>query len=153
MNKPLNSVALISLYSSWLKLHSIILYSSRMKAIFERAKFFKFYWVIYTKALSRILLNSVVMFFYSKTSFLIANALSPFCANILRHRPLSRIEFFMNKYDNMLKSNQSPKLLILLLLCQPCRYKYYSIIDYCHSAIFCFLYITFYFGDLCIIVK
>ena len=51
--------------------------------------------------------------------------------------------FFMTKYYNMLESNQSLKLLILLLLCQPCRYEYYSIIDYCHFAIFCFLYITF----------
>ena len=74
---------------------------------------------------------------------MIVNALLPFRVNILRHRPLSRIDFFITKYGNMLESNQSLKLLILLLLCQPCRYEYYSIIDYCHFAIFCFLYITF----------
>ena len=104
---------------------------------------------------SRILLNSVAEFFSldSKTSFLIVNAPLPFRVNVLRHRPLSRLEFFMTKYGNMLESNQSPKLLMLLLLCQSCRYEYYSIIDYRHFAIFCPLYITFYFGDLFIVAK
>ena len=95
----------------------------------------------------------MAVFFYSKISFLIVNDLLPFPVNILRHRPLSRIEFFMTKYGNILDSNQSSKLLILLLLCQPCRHEYYSIVDYYHFAVFCFLYITFYFGDLCIVVK
>ena len=153
MNKPLNSVALISLYSSWFKLHSSILYSSWPKAIFERTKVLKFCWIIYTKVFSRILLNSVAVSFYSKTSFLIVNALLPFRVNILRHRPLPKIEFFMTKYGNMLESNQSPKLLVYLLLCQSCRYECYSRIDYYCFAIFCFLYITFYFGDFCIVAK
>ena len=66
---------------------------------------------------------------------LIVNALLPFRVNILHHRPLSRLECFMTKYGNMLKSNQSLKLLILLLICQPSKYEYYSTIDhwlFCH---------------------
>ena len=78
------------LYSSWFKLYSSILYGSRLKAIFERTKVFKFYWIIYNEVFSRILLNSVAMIFYPKT-FLIVNAVLPFCVNILRHRSLSGI--------------------------------------------------------------
>ena len=86
------------------------------------------------------------IFFDSKTSFLIVNAFFPFCVNILRHRRLSRLEFSMTKYGNMVESNQSLKLLILLLLCHPCPYEYHSIIDYSHFATFCFLYVNSYFG-------
>ena len=147
MNKFLNSVALINLYSSWCKLYSSILYSSMLKAIFERTKVFKFCWVIYTRVFLRILLHSVVVFFFDrKTSFLIVNAPFPFRFNVLRHHPCQ-------DYICMLKSNQSPKLVILLLLCKLCKHEYYSKFDYPRFAIFCFLYITFRFGDLCIVAK
>ena len=155
MNNFLNSVALINLYSSRFKLYISILYSSRLKAIFERTKVFKFCRVIYIKVFSGILLNSVAVFFFfffldSKTSFLIVNVSLPFCVNILRHCPFSRLEFFMNKYDSMLESNQFPKLLVLLLFCQPCRYEYYSIIDYHHFDyhIFLFIYNFLLWGPL-----
>ena len=133
--------------SSWFKLYSSVLCSSMWKAIFERTKVFKFCWVIYTKVFSRISLNFLpkVFFFDSKTSFLIVNAFQ-----YLQSSFIVKVRIFLNKYDNMLKSNQSPKLLILLLLCQPCRYEYYSIFDYHHFAIFCFLDKNFYYGDLCI---
>ena len=59
------------------------------------------------------------------------------------------------KYGNMLESNQSLKLLKLLLLCQPCRYEYYPIIDYRHILLLFFFFscITFYFDDGYIVVK
>ena len=62
MNKLLNSIALINLYSDWSKLYSSILHSSELKTIFERTNVFKFCWVIYTNVFSRILLNLVAVF-------------------------------------------------------------------------------------------
>ena len=59
----------------------------------------------------------------------------------------------MTKYGNMLESNKSLKLLKLLLLCQPCRYEYYPIIDYRIFFFFFFSCITFYFDDVYIVVK
>ena len=154
MNMFINSVALIGFYSSWFKLYSSMLYSRMLKAIFERTKVFNFCWVNCTEVFSRTLWNSVAAYFFgNKTSFLIVNALLPFHGNILRHRPLPWLELFMTKYSNMLESNQYLKLLTLLLLCQPRRYEYYSMADNRHFTKFCFLYITFYFGDLCVVAK
>ena len=135
MNKFLNSVPLINLYSRWFKLYSSTLFSSMLKTFFKRNKAFKFCWVIYTKMFSRILyfitFSDIFFFFFDSTiSFLIVHI------NILHHCLLSRLELFMTNYGNMLESSQSPKLLIFLLLCQPCRCQYYSIIDHCHIWFF-----------------
>ena len=43
---------------------------------------------------------------------MIVNALLLFRINILRHRPLLRLEFFITKSCNMPELNQSLKLLI-----------------------------------------
>ena len=111
-----------------------------MKELKFEVLFLKFCWVIFTKVFSRNLLNSVAVFFDSKILFLIADALLSFRDHILHHRPLSRSEFFMTRYGNTLGSNQSPKLLILVLLCQPCRYELFHnwLLPFCH--IFFYIY-------------
>ena len=98
-----------------------------LKASFESTKFLKFCWVIYIKVFFIDFITFSISIFDSKTSFLIVKALLPFHVNILHRCPLSRLECSMSKYGNMLESNQSPNLLLLLLLCQPCRYESWTL--------------------------
>ena len=90
-----------------------------------------------------VLLHSVV---YARDILLL------FHFNIIRHCPLSRLEYFMTTYCDILQSNNFRKLFILLLLCQPRRYKKHcSVIYHLHVAIVCFVYIIFCIGVLCVV--